>query len=80
MLRPGLNNFMRILFLMALLTGCGTGPSTDASFRSEKSPMAAALAGEEVPDGGLTGANQRNTERTRTGDWRAVRPAVGPTE
>ncbi len=80
MLRRGLNKFMRILFLMVLLTGCATGPATDASFRSEKSPMAAALAGEAVPEGGLKGVNERNAERARTGDWRAVRPAVGPTE
>jgi len=42
--------------------------------------MAAALAGEAVPEGGLKGVNERNAERARTGDWRAVRPAVGPTE
>jgi hypothetical protein len=78
--RRGRNNFMRILLLTVLLTGCATGPSTDASYRSEKSPMAAALAGESAPEGGLTGVNQRNAERARTGDWRAVRPAVGPNE
>lgn len=42
--------------------------------------MAAALAGESTPQGGIEAANARNVERQRTGDWRAVKPAVGPTE
>jgi len=42
--------------------------------------MAAALAGESTPQGGIEAANARNAERQRTGDWRAVKPAVGPAE
>lgn len=66
--------------LILLLVGCASGPSSDPAYRAEKSPMAAALAGESTPQGGIEAANARNAERQRTGDWRAVKPAVGPTE
>lgn len=66
--------------LLVSLAGCAGGPSSDPAYRAEKSPMAAALAGESTPQGGIEAANARNAERQRTGDWRAVKPAVGPTE
>ena len=72
---------MRYLIPTALLlAGCAGGPSTDPAYRSEKSPMAAALAGESHPEGGIEAANARNAERLRTGDWRGDKPAVGPSE
>ena len=74
---------MRHLILPAsllLLAGCAGGPASDPAYRAEKSPMAAALAGESSPQGGIEAANARNADRQRTGDWRAVKPAVGPSE
>ena len=72
---------MRTLLVVSLLlTGCVGGPASDPAYRVEKSPMAAALSGESDPVGGIEAANARNAERTRSGDWRAVKPAVGPSE
>jgi hypothetical protein len=73
----------RALFLPCLvLVGCAI-PAADPSFRAEKSPAAAALAGEAPAEGTLEdrirAANERNDKRLRDGDWRAVKPAVGPT-
>ena len=65
---------------LLLLAGCAGGPSSDPAYRAEKSPMAAALAGEADPAGRIAGANARNAERARAGDWRAAKPAVGPSE
>lgn len=66
-------------FLLALLlAGCAGGPDTEPGHRNEKTPVAAALAGEPRPEGGIAEANRRNAERLREGDWRAVKPAVGP--
>ena len=65
---------------LLLLAGCAGGPSTDPAYRVEKSPMAAALAGEKTPAGGIAAANARNAERAREGDWRTVKPAVGPAD
>lgn len=69
-----------LLPLVLLLAGCAGGPSSDPAYRAEKSPLAAALAGETDPEGGVAAANARNAERARAGDWRAVKPAVGPAE
>lgn len=71
-----------LLFLGAIfLTGCAA-PENDPSFRAEKSPAAAALAGEEAAPGDLHDrvreANEKNTKRLHEHDWRAVQPAVGP--
>jgi len=72
----------RFLILPCLaLAGCAVPPN-DPSFRTEKSPAAAALAGEAPAEGALEdrirAANERNDRRLREGDWRAVKPAVGP--
>lgn len=82
MLSAGLNNFsMRFLLLSTvLLVGCAVPPG-DPSFVAEKTPTAAALAGQT--GGGslearLTEANRKNDERLLKGDWRAAKPAVGP--
>jgi len=75
---------MRRLFLLPvlLLAGCAI-PAHDPSFRAAKSPAAAALAGEAPAEGTLEerirAANERNDRWRREGDWRAVKPAVGPT-
>ncbi len=69
-----------LTFSLLLLAGCTGGPSSDPAYRAEKSPMAAALAGESDPAGGIAEVNARNAERARSGDWRAVKPAVGPSE
>lgn len=61
-----------------LLAGCAGGPADQPGHRLEKTPAAAALAGEPAPEGGIEAANRRNAERARAGDWRAARPAVGP--
>lgn len=63
---------------LLLLAGCAGGPADQPGHRLEKTPAAAALAGEPAPEGGVAGANRRNDERRLRGDWRAVRPAVGP--
>ncbi|MEY2750384.1 MAG: hypothetical protein RLZZ550_355 [Verrucomicrobiota bacterium] len=73
---------MRLLLLPALaLAGCAV-PANDPSFRTEKSPAAAALAGEAPAPGSLEerirAANETNDRRRREGDWRAAKPAVGP--
>jgi len=71
---------LRFLPCLALL-GCAV-PANDPSFRTDKSPAAAALAGEAPAEGSLEdrirAANERNDRRLRDGDWRAVKPAVGP--
>jgi hypothetical protein len=67
--------------LALTLVGCAI-PANDPSFRTAKSPAAAALAGEAPAAGTLEerirAANEQNDRRLRDGDWRAVRPAVGP--
>lgn len=74
---------MRRLLLLPLLAlaGCAI-PANDPSFRAEKSPAAAALAGEAPAEGTLEerirAANEKNDRRLLNGDWRAVKPAVGP--
>ncbi|NBX34442.1 hypothetical protein EBR16_03645 [bacterium] len=74
---------MRRLFLLPALAlvGCAVPPN-DPSFRTQKSPAAAALAGEPPAAGTLEerirAANETNDRRRREGDWRAVEPAVGP--
>ena len=68
----------RPVLLALLLPGCARGPDTEPGHRNEKTPAAAALAGEPRPEGGIAEANRRNAERLREGDWRAVKPAVGP--
>lgn len=70
----------RTCLLALLLAGCAGGPETEPGYRHEKTPAAAALAGEARPEGGVEAANRRNAERLRDGDWRAVKPAVGPAE
>ncbi|MEY4086286.1 MAG: hypothetical protein RLZZ405_474 [Verrucomicrobiota bacterium] len=70
-----------LILLCLVLAGCAV-PANDPSFRTEKSPAAAALAGEAPAEGTLEdrirAANERNARRLRDGDWRAVKPAVGP--
>lgn len=70
-----------LLGLTALLVGCAI-PKGDPSFVAEKSPAAAALAGEAPKEGTLEerlkATNEKNDQRRREGDWRAVQPAVGP--
>lgn len=74
---------MRTLLVCAALAlvGCAI-PKDDKSFVAEKSPAAAALAGEAPQEGTLEArvkaANEKNDQRRREGDWRAVQPAVGP--
>lgn len=67
--------------LALTLVGCAI-PANDPSFRTAKSPAAAALAGEAPTAGTLEerirAANEQNDRRLRDGDWRAVKPAVGP--
>jgi len=76
-------NNMRLLFILPLilLVGCAI-PANDPSFRAEKTPAAAVLAGEKSGEGELSQrvkeANQKNDQRLKDGDWRAIRPAVGP--
>lgn len=72
---------MKNLLLLSstcLLIACAGGPDHAAGHRLEKTPAAAALAGEPAPDGGVAEANRRNDERRLQGDWRGARPAVGP--
>ena len=63
------------------LSGCAI-PKNDPSFVAEKSPAAAALAGEAPKEGKLgeriKAANAKNDQRLLDGDWRAVQPVVGP--
>jgi len=70
-----------LLALTALLVGCAI-PKNDPSFVAEKTPAAAALAGEAPKEGTLEerlkATNEKNEQRRRDGDWRAVQPAVGP--
>ena len=63
---------------LLLLSGCFGGPDYEPGHRLEKTPAAATLAGESRPEGGIEAMNRRNAERLREGDWRAVKPAVGP--
>ncbi len=71
-----------LLFCAALALGGCAIPKDDPSFVAEKSPAAAALAGEAPKEGTLEervkAANEKNDQRRRDGDWRAVQPAVGP--
>jgi len=69
---------MRPIALTLILAGCTGGPADEPGYRLEKTPVAAALAGESAPEGSIEAANRRNAERAREGDWRAVRPVVGP--
>ena len=77
-----LNN-MKSLSLLSLifLAGCAI-PANDPSFRAEKTPAAAVLAGEKSGDVELgqrvKQANEKNEQRLKDGDWRAIKPAVGP--
>ena len=70
-----------LLALVGLLVGCAI-PKNDPSFVAEKTPAAAALAGEAPKEGTLEerlkATNEKNDQRRRDGDWRAVQPAVGP--
>lgn len=71
-----------LLTCLALaLVGCAI-PKNAPSFVAEKSPAAAALAGEAPKEGTLEerlkATNEKNDQRRRDGDWRAVQPAVGP--
>ncbi len=67
-----------LLFFTVGLAACAGGPDYEPGHRLEKTPAAAALAGEPLPEGGLAEANRRNDERRLQGDWRGARPAVGP--
>ena len=70
-------SFLSLLFLV----GCAI-PANDPSFRAEKTPAAKALAGEKPGEGELSQrvkeANEKNDQRLKDGDWRAIKPAVGP--
>jgi hypothetical protein len=74
---------MKTLPCLALLflAGCAA-PAGDDSFVTEKTPAAAALAGQAPADGSLGGrvraANEKNDDRLLKRDWRAAKPAVGP--
>jgi len=76
-------NKMKIYLILPLmfLAGCAI-PANDPSFRAEKTPAAAVLAGEKSGEGQLSQrvkeANQKNDQRLKDGDWRAIKPAVGP--
>lgn len=69
------------IFSLLFLVGCAI-PANDPSFRAEKTPAAAVLAGEKSNSGELSQrvkeANEKNDQRLREGDWRAIKPAVGP--
>jgi hypothetical protein len=79
-LKPNKMKSLSVLSLM-LLAGCAI-PANDPSFRAEKTPVAAVLAGENSGDGELSQrvkqANEKNDQRLKDGDWRAIKPAVGP--
>ena len=70
-----------LLLPLVLLVGCA-GPLGDQSFVVEKTPAAAALAGQPSAEGTLKDrvreANEKNDERLLKRDWRAAKPAVGP--
>lgn len=76
-------NKMKSLSILSLvlLIGCAI-PANDPSFRAEKTPAAAVLAGEKSSEGELgqrvKQANEKNDQRLKDGDWRAIKPAVGP--
>jgi hypothetical protein len=76
-------NKMKSLSILSLvlLAGCAI-PANDPSFRAEKTPAAAVLAGEKSREGDLSQrvkqANEKNDQRLKDGDWRAIKPAVGP--
>ncbi len=76
--------FMKTTFLLPvlLLVGCAAGPVGDQSFIVEKTPAAAALAGQPAADGTFKDrvreANEKNDDRLLKRDWRAAKPAVGP--
>jgi hypothetical protein len=69
------------ILTLVFLAGC-TIPANDPSFRAEKTPAAAVLAGEKSSDVELSQrvkqANEKNDQRLKDGDWRAIKPAVGP--
>ena len=76
------NKMKTCLILSSMfLAGCAI-PANDPSFRAEKTPAAAVLAGEKSGEGQLSQrvkeANQKNDQRLKDGDWRAIKPAVGP--
>lgn len=66
---------------LLLLVGCAA-PAGDDAFVTEKTPAAAALAGQAPAEGSLGGrvraANEKNDDRLLKRDWRAAKPAVGP--
>jgi hypothetical protein len=74
---------MKSLYILSsvLLVGCAI-PANDPSFRAEKTPAVAVLAGEKSAEGQLgqrvKEANEKNDQRLKEGDWRAIKPAVGP--
>jgi hypothetical protein len=74
---------MKILSLCAflLLAGCAS-PLGDRSFVTDKTPVAAALAGQPAGQGSFENrvrtANEKNDDRLLKGDWRATKSAVGP--
>jgi hypothetical protein len=76
-------NKMKSLSILSLvlLAGCAI-PANDPSFRAEKTPAATVLAGEKSSEGELgqrvKQANEKNDQRLKDGDWRAIKPAVGP--
>lgn len=76
-------NKMKSLYILTsvFLVGCAI-PANDPSFRAEKTPTAAVLAGEKSGEGELSqrvkDANEKNDKRLKDGDWRAIKPAVGP--
>jgi len=79
-LKPNKMKSLSILSLV-LLAGCVI-PANDPSFRAEKTPAATVLAGEKSGEGDLSQrvkeANEKNDQRLKDGDWRAIKPAVGP--
>jgi hypothetical protein len=77
-----LNQLTSLYILSSVfLVGCAI-PANDPSFRAEKTPTAAVLAGEKSGEGELSqrvkDANEKNDKRLKEGDWRAIKPAVGP--
>jgi hypothetical protein len=74
-----MKTFLSLTFLV--LVGCAVPPN-EPSFVAEKTPAAAALAGEPAKEGDLSdqikAANEKNNDRLLKGDWRAAKPAVGP--
>jgi len=69
------------LFSLLCLVGCAV-PAGDESFVVEKTPAAAAVVGQPPAEGTLEdrvrAANEKNDDRLLKPDWRAAKPAVGP--